>query len=141
MGDFNIDLLVETKHSLELLDIMKTFNLKLVSSLDVIKEQGNSRSCLDHIYSDLPTRQKRVIRNTITDHYYVWVEFEKTIFVETSRRTCRNFGNLMKNDNMCKIQFLLGHKLSNFDWDSIDLNESFQQFIDCGIVLLTDMHP
>ena len=131
MGDFNIDLLVETKHSRELLDIMKTFNLKLVSPLAVTREQGNSRSCLDHIYSDLPTRQKRVIRNTITDHHYVWVEFEKTILVETPRRSCRNFGNLIKNDNMRKFQFLVGHKLSNFDWDSIDLNEGFQELIDC----------
>ena len=37
----------------------------------------------------------------------------------------------MKNDNMCKFQFLLGHKLSNFNWDSIDLNEGFQELIDC----------
>ena len=32
---------------------------------------------------------------------------------------------------MCKFQFLLGHKLSNFDWDSIDLNEGFQELINC----------
>ena len=32
---------------------------------------------------------------------------------------------------MCKFQFLLGHKLSNFDWHSIDLNEGFQDIINC----------
>ena len=131
MGDFNIDLLVETKHSRELLDIMKTFNLKLVSPLDVTREQGTSRTCLDHIYSDLPIRHKSVIRSTITDHYFVWVEFEKPIFVEKPSRTYRNFGNLTKNDNMCKFLFLLNHRLSNFDWDSIGLNEGFQEIINC----------
>ena len=64
MGDFNSDLLIETKHSRELLDIMKTFNLKLVSHLKVTRELGTSRT-------RLLTRQKRVIHRTITDHYYV----------------------------------------------------------------------
>ena len=32
---------------------------------------------------------------------------------------------------MCKFQFLLGHKLGNFDWDSIELNEGFQELINC----------
>ena len=42
------------------------------------------------------------------------------------------FGNFgIKNDNMCKFQFLLGHKLGNFDWVSIELNEGFQELINC----------
>ena len=45
---------VTSEIRLSLLDIMKTFNLKLVSPLDVTREQGASRTCRDHIFSDLP---------------------------------------------------------------------------------------
>ena len=44
MADFNIDNFVYSNHSRELLDIKKTFNLKLVSLLSVTKEQGISKN-------------------------------------------------------------------------------------------------
>ena len=79
-GDFNIDLLVPTIHSTELQDIMRSNNLELRSPLEVTTAQGNSKTCLDHIYSDNPVIENHVYHSTITDYFMVWVKFEKRLF-------------------------------------------------------------
>ena len=79
-GDFNIDLLVPTIHSTELQDIMRNNNLELRSPLEVTRAHGNSKTCLDHIYSDNPVIENHVYHSTITDHFMVWVKFEKRLF-------------------------------------------------------------
>ena len=68
-GDFNIDLLVPSKHSTELVDIMLSHNLKLSSPLKVTRQYGNSKTCLDHIYSDLVISNNKILRSSITDHF------------------------------------------------------------------------
>ena len=63
MGDSNIDLLLETKHTKELCDVKKSFNLKLSSPLAVTREQDNSNPCIDLVYSGLKIECNRVFYN------------------------------------------------------------------------------
>ena len=105
MGDFNIDLLAQNSPCQALMDTLKSFNLHLSSPLAVTREQGDSKSCLDHIYSDLKVSSYRVYECTITDHYFVWVMFEKSLKCENLTPMYRNFNNLSKNDNFCKYNF------------------------------------
>ena len=81
-GDFNIDLSTETKHSMELIDRMKSINLKLSSPPEPTRVFKGSKSCFDHIYSNLPESLKNY-QTSITDHFFrssrnaCWSEYQK----------------------------------------------------------------
>ena len=85
MGGFNIDLLKQTKYSIQLLDIISSHALKLVSPLDITRQQTDSKSCIDHIYSNLPVSTRKVYHSTITDHFFVWTKFETLLMFPKTR--------------------------------------------------------
>ena len=127
LGDFNIDLLTKNNQSQELIDIMKSFNLQLSSPLAVTREYGNSKTCLDHTYSDIKVSSSRVYQCTITDHFFVFVQFQKPLKTEKVKSTFRNFNFLLKNDNLCKYNFVLLNEVNKIDWDSLSMDNCFDE--------------
>ena len=126
-GDFNFDLLKETKHSVELVDVMKSVNLKLSSPLEPTRVFMNSKSCLDHIYSNVSVTFKTVYQTSITDHFFVLSEL---LVVADTKKTCikfRDYKNLTRNDNLCKLNFFLKLQCNHLDWATIDLNDGFRK--------------
>ena len=111
MGDFNIDLLIENSHSTELRDVMKEFNRELSSPLEVTREFKISKSCLDHIHSDISVLQKEVIKCTISDYYFVWTEFNKNLTFAKESRIYRSFYNLSKGSILVQYRLNLEHSL------------------------------
>ena len=79
LGDFNIDILLPNNPATELIDVMKNANVALSSKLDVTREFGDSKSCLDQIYSNIPVQWNHIFRSTITDHYFVRNKFAITL--------------------------------------------------------------
>ena len=126
-GDFNIDLLKETKHSVELLDVMKSVNLKLGSPLEPNRVFKESRSCLDHICSNVPVATKTVYQTSITDHFFVFSELLATFNAKKSSPLFRDYKNLLRNDKLIKYNFHLRHQCSKIDWANIDVDEGFNK--------------
>ena len=123
-GDFNIDLLVPTIHSTELQDIMRSNNLELRSPLEVTRAQGNSKTCLDHIYSDNPVIENHVYHSTITDHFMVWVKFEKRLFFPPGRIiVSRNLKKLATYPILGKFRSHIESNLHSVNWECIEIND------------------
>ena len=132
-GDFNIDLLKETKHSMELIDVMKNTNLKLSSPLEPTRVFKGSKSCIDHIYSNLPVSSKNVYQTSITDHFFVFSEMITQVKTKDTSILFRDYKNLMKADNQHRYNCVLKQVCSNLEWNTINLDEGFQKLIQCII--------
>ena len=83
LGDF-IDTLSPNNPATVLIDVMKNSNLALSSKLDVTRNFGDSKSCIDQINSNTPVQWNHIFISTITDHYFVWTEFAITLRTKVS---------------------------------------------------------
>ena len=138
-GDFNIGLLKETKHCMEPIDVMKSINLKLSSPREPTRVFKGSKSCIDHIYSNLCVSLKKVYQTSITDHFLVYSEMLARV---NTKETCilfRDYKNLMRDDNQCQYNHVLKQVCSDFEWDSIDLDEGFQKLAECIVFHLINL--
>ena len=127
MGDFNIDLLKQMKYSTELLDIMSGHALKLCSPLAITRQQRDSKSCIDHIYSNLPVSMKKVYRCTITDHFFVWTRFETVLKLPKNTCSYRNYKNLEYHKR--EYNFLLNYLSYQTNWELVNLEDGFDKLI------------
>ena len=107
LGDFNEDILVESKYCQKLMDTLKSLNLTLSSAPDVNRELGNYKTFLDHIDSDLRVYSNSILYSSLTDHYFVYVIYDKNISQASKLWMYRNYKNLFSNDIIAKYHFIL----------------------------------
>ena len=113
-GDLNIDLLAPSKHSTELIEIMLSHNLKLTSLLKETRQYGNSKTCLDHIYSDLVISNNKTFRRSTTDHFMAFAEYEERYVIKSSLpdQWCRGCSCLEKKQILMKFDNIIQSNLS-----------------------------
>ena len=119
-GDFNIDILVDSKYCRELMDTLILFNLSLSSPLNVSR-----KTCLDHIYSDLTVYSNHILPSSFNDHYSAHVIYEKNISQASKQSMYRNYKNLFTNDSMAKYHSILMQELGTTDWDFNGLEDGW----------------
>ena len=131
-GDFNIDLLVPSKHSTELVDIMLSHNLKLSSPLKVTRQYGNSKTCLDHIYSDLVISNNKILRSSITDHFMAFAEYEERYEIKASLpdQWYRDYSSLEKKPILKKFNNMIQSNLSATNWGDVSIDNGFKILTD-----------
>ena len=119
---------------MELIDVMKSINLKLSSPRAPTSVFKGSKSCIDHIHSSLPVPLKKVYQSSITDHFFVYSEMLARVSTKETSILFRDYKNLMKDDNHCQYNHVLEQVCSDFEWDCIDLDEGFQKLAECIVV-------
>ena len=110
---------------------MKSVNFKLSSPLEPTRVFKERKSCLDHIYSNVPVATKTVHQTSITNHFFVFSELLATVNAKKWSQLFRDYKNLPRNDNLIKYDFHLRYQCSKIDWANIDVDEGFNKLTQC----------
>ena len=126
---------------MELIHIMKSINLKLCSPREPTRIFEGSKSCIDHVYSKLSVSFKKVYQTSITDHFFVYSKMIARVNIHQTNNPFRDYKNLKENDNQCQYNLALKQLCSDFERDSIDLDEGFRKLAECIIVSADKFAP
>ena len=109
-GDFNIDTLIDDKDSRKYKNLLKAFGFKIQNNLPT-RITINSKSCIDHLFTQKNSTQTDTIKTTISDHFTVLADLgiKTESNSNTNGYTFRNLRNL-KNANAIKFLFFLNHE-------------------------------
>nr|CAI5837667.1 unnamed protein product [Callosobruchus analis] len=131
VGDINIDILDDTHHSNEYLNILRENNFVSMIN-EYTRVQGESRSCIDHIF--LRTNkcyevfQPLLLKYTITGHYPTILQF-----LVTHTKTAKSKTDIRQKYKTYINYNNLRAKLKNHNWSEIyektDANEAVDLFI------------
>lgn len=134
MGDFNVDILVQSDHKHKLLNFLNEFNLVyLINQATRITQF--SQSALDNIIINRQLFLKHVIPNVIvtglSDHYGILFDIPNKKS-ETSQNKCNNFikKRSFNNENLQTLTFLLQKEKWDALASSLCVNDQYTIFSD-----------
>lgn len=126
MGDFNIDLSVDTFTGQKLISLMISYDLHNIIKSYTREAQG-AQSMIDHIFTNDPKAKSSVLVSTLSDHYAQAVHVDLTPLhniKEPKYKYARSFNNPNLKDF---IQYL-----SHENWfdmfNSVDINTKYKIF-------------
>lgn len=127
-GDFNIDTLVENEFAKKYQNVLSSFGLSICNDTPT-RVTKNSKTCIDHTISSV-FLDTRTVDCDISDHSAVEIELPlsnlKQNEITNQEIVSFDYSKLYKNDNLCKLLFLLLQSLKFInDQDSTDNKLTF----------------
>ena len=116
-GDFNIDIIKDSKEKLEYENLLLAYDFKRQNS-DPTRVTPTSATCLDHISSTSYQIKTETIKTTISDHYTVLGTIPGVIMRESPKievkQTYRDMRKI-KGENALNFLFILDQTLKKFE--------------------------
>ena len=143
IGDFNIDMLLNSNNVLNFVETMRTHHF-LQSITDIthpgIIGRNSNASLIDHIWMNrLSTYSSCTVRTGLSDHYGIYVQLPFFSSKASSKKLKLNFRDC------CEVnQITFREKLQNFNWMSIkseDTNVYTRNFVSTLNTLYCESFP